>query len=856
MISDFQILCPPRLNVARDEMVPCLESRPSPSTAPCKRPSQPCTHPPAVLLPLHATRSCSSAGEIHKVVVGQERLPSHRTGPTNRIDRCPNPVAAPAAMGAPAAPPGADSGAELPRAVSDGLLAEFFRAVPRGATSLHRETFWEVRNASAEAPFAGDARWIDLYAAEVLVATLEWFGAVTLERDVSTGTRDAPEWLGQRTPGQLAADAEARCQALLAEEIRAFHAAAAGRSALPMTVRTLALLQALGLAAAAMSLVSAGSAAMRTLLENTAAVLHHSAAFPGALVGNPPDALLEDWLLSQYLVDAVHTSMLYTSFHALATGEAAACDFARAFPDLRLRVSLQLLTSVAPASQRVPGTPTPAAYAAIFSDVSVGDAYGWIDPEWDPPAYPARTEAVLASTMSGLLTSGYGSLTQMAFFFEYHASRFASWLADRGLRVVDLALADGPPAPAFDGQEAVLEHMRGVLAHPDLPEALRRRDHLRGAIAEVEAHLPVLLGQPPDARPSRIPDAVKNLPRDYLIPLGMIGVLQYVALQLISPDPFAEFRQGAPRDPGIPAELNEHLLTAWLASPAFAETCSRALAVAELARTAVGSFPAESVVGNVFLKPLDRAAVQAAGHCVLVLRRLTTAFAHATEHEYARAAALHTALLSDARACLDFMALARRSELEPVRLVIEGLLAGDDIRLSRRDAQMLALAAKAVSRCPHGEGGASGGSCWICASRDSSERRASRDAGQGDEDGEGAGHEALAAVPSFALVALAGASSELSSARTSSRVSPAGAGGSKAPMTRRVRFNQLVEVYQTYSPEDYPARSNAADGPDEEGQGWDSAVPAPVPAARSDFTLSALLQQRGDMPDLKRYWAR
>ncbi|KAI9002971.1 hypothetical protein DFJ74DRAFT_695459 [Hyaloraphidium curvatum] len=331
-------------------------------------------------------------------------------------------------------------------------------------------------------------------------------------------------------------------------------------------------------------------------------------------------------------------------------------------------------------------------------------------------------------------------------------------------------------------------------------------------------------------------------------------------MQLVSPD-FAEpkarrnsgsgtFRMaGSGAIPGSSGDLDaspssrrERRITVWMSTSAFPEACRTALSLAALARIVLRDFR-PLLAGNIFNEYFERPASFAAWFSVLVLRRFSAVFASAWEAEWAHAYGLHEALEKDARTCLELLRASDRPETEPVWALLQGLLDGQELRLSRRDAQMIGLAKRAIRTCRHGHGGGPvAGSCWTCA-----EKRSRRKAGS--TEGSAGSGSLIAAVPEDSEEDTdsegeeGDGSSFLSVTRTASWIAGnASALPGKPGAKKQVRFHPELEIIPTYSADEYPARSaRAPDDPELEVAAQDLGVPA-------SFSLAAMLSMRGGEP--------
>ncbi|KAI9029529.1 hypothetical protein DFJ74DRAFT_750034 [Hyaloraphidium curvatum] len=791
------------------------------------------------------------------------------------------------AMGSPEEDGAPGPGADPPptRAELAAGAEALFAGLQNIGIGLHRATFAERMRAAPDARRPGKV-WA-LCGQPLVAATM---GMLGVQLPVRGGDL------------RLAGRAEAHWRALLAGELAAFRDRASGginhrtgnaggRHAAEglQTAETLALLYALVLPAFMGHLVAGSLLDARRLLAHAADVVRAAGLPPEAFVGNPLPEDADGWLYMQHWLDAASNFMVADAGCAAVDRLPLTVDWPREFPGLRLRAPLVRVAMLPPPA---PGDPAPEELAKLLDGISFGEAWGWLDPDsaFSPPEPGDERHAhVLRETVGNPGRNGFFAISMMVLFLELHWNRFEAYLGDAGLDVVDLVVADdserrnGADGPNGAESSAHLSpddaaRLDDALHNPRFPEADRRWRYLRSAAAQVEAALPPPLraaeaqGWDVDACLALAPPGFP--PMFALFLLGVAAAIKRISMLLISPPPFAELlgpnrtsalSRGSSGSDDLSSDSDrtpsvERRLTLWLSTSAFASASRTAASLAALARMVVGQFRPQ-LAGQSYTAGLDRAAAFAAWFSVMVLRRFPSAFAGAPESAYPAAAALHSALHADARACLELLRTADRAEHEPVRVLLGALLDGEELRLSRRDVQMLALAKRAVGgKCRHGVR-VGGGECWACAARDARRRGAGERGGRGSEvhpvgdDGNETASssegepEALEdgpyrlpslpepdrpppprpapAVPRGILRPPSSPPSH-SSRSTSS--------GPRAP-EKRVRFRPAVLVGTTHAPEDYPARSARA--PFEPGLevGW-----APMAGG---LKLAEMLEQRG-----------
>jgi hypothetical protein len=258
---------------------------------------------------------------------------------------------------------------------------------------------------------------------------------------------------------------------------------------------------------------------------------------------------------------------------------------------------------------------------------------------------------------------------------------------------------------------------------------------------------------------------------------------------------------------------------------------------------------------NLMTSSCRYAASYAAAHNLLVLQRFLYFTAAAPETDQARSLDLHSCLVADVRSCLEILASSGAAGYDAVRLILQQLLEGEDVVLTRQDFAMLRLARRVNSYCAHSKdsGGsyAVDGNCWICASKRARSQQQPLDVSslegslprfvdaEDDMDSESEDFDPLSQFPVY----------EIPLRRT-----PSGVLAATSTKTRKqVRFREMVAVYETHSVSDYPARTMKA--PDDPELDFGCAV-AEDPSEGQGFLLSLLLGQRDAnmAPNLKRFW--
>jgi hypothetical protein len=282
------------------------------------------------------------------------------------------------------------------------------------------------------------------------------------------------------------------------------------------------------------------------------------------------------------------------------------------------------------------------------------------------------------------------------------------------------------------------------------------------------------------------------------------------------------------------------------------------------------------------------------------------------------AAELRVQLIGDIRVCLDMLTASGKRANMLVRQLLQAILDEDaaSTELAESDVRMLRMGKQIRASCPHLELGDVDGFCWICVTGQELRQRAEEvpvvadmapnniappdfslnmPTGGGRTPGDHTAHSKYpASDPSVANLAasitsdssqeshlgvkwilpilfssgssFASVTSTTSSASSSDPprvdLSNAPTAKHKQHRKRNLRFAPNVLVYETYAPEDYPARSqfapdHADDKPLIDMRSRASRNDGASDAVGTDVFGRMLLQRQGDggkLPNLRDYW--
>ncbi|KAI9002525.1 hypothetical protein DFJ74DRAFT_775183 [Hyaloraphidium curvatum] len=726
-----------------------------------------------------------------------------------------------------------------------------------------------------------------------LVAVLERLWEALLEGEL------ARFWAEAEAAGARREDVERRGSLTSLEKVAgsgdvpAWDPEIAGRL---QTMENLALEWSLCVVAVFVDLHLSRAVSSRALLRQVAAMMR-VVRVPGEDRLPAQLATFDDFFFSQQWVNCFWMLVVSELWFAASTDTEPLLDPVAEFPSVPYLMRPGLVASVPAPSGRPRGIPVPERILSIRR-ITCREYLGLVDPVRSTTLPAEDQETLLAGTVGRIAQLGPLPLRILLNYAVLKTAQLKSWARARGLSVFDVLVAEhaleSGPAAGTTGSE--VRYLRRLAANPHLPEAIRRRRFVLRAVERVEGKLPPGLAKAArdadfDAFAAELPEMG---PEGQQMVLASLLTMRLACMLLGSPEPFADLRPGGEEadspsrapdvehpayneqvedlpddassllglsdvsaDPDPPSESDAssdadlRLLELWFATPAFTSASRDAISISAWARLLPSRFTAAQLRASPFASIACNAAVLAAWFHLLVLRRFSAIAVRAPAALQARALELHGDILSDVHACLELLDASGRPGHAASAGLLRSVLEGEGDGLSRADLQILRTARQVVGRCPHLAGGDADGTCWVCAAG-----RAGRLRGEGDEAGGEDAGDPLARVAGYGLARADSAEGVLSDATArvvtpeSSLAASSASGSATAAGPRRVRFADAADVFETYSKEEYPARSMlAADHPED-------AVRDPG-ADMGVMPLAVMLEQRtrDGMPNLRVYWS-
>lgn len=748
--------------------------------------------------------------------------------------------------------------------LNEGLLRAFLGTFMPASALIYRGPFCEVHGLSPHIPgvpkqYVGDPRWAMLYGHPLFVAAAHWIGA----RAVLESREDPQDPLPPREQLREIADrAEAHFSKLLNSALGQFWDGNSTEEDSSHSMEELVLVYVLALGTMYADRLMGRTAAAVTFFKLLRAVFE--------VIGVPGEANLpvdrshlDDFLLSELWATSFWLPSSLDHSMSFSTRRAPLQDLVKEHPTVPLPIPQMLLLKVPPPSAREINGPTPAFLLEKQLDpFTARDILSWMD--------PARN-LMVCSPPTKLFSRCFGQIVEygsgyLFMVLDYLGSRIALYMAYlkevAGVSALDVLVAEqiiehemeaeanGADATAiraaiareYDLDELFLNNLLG---NPHIPEAVRRRRYLRQVNKVIQASLP-----------DELMAACRK--GDYDSLLATCGMMIFPFLPLLiqlrqydiiisSPEPFANLmativqHSNAAPEQQSHTDMNEHddtipepLQRIWFHSLAFSDASESSLILCRNLRQMLKRWGHKNISTSIMALGLGIAATYAAWFNFLVLDRFRWMIGELSERDQAAAIVLHEEIVQDVRSCLEMLAATARPRFEQIRTVFQGLLDGGRTQLSPGEVQMLRMAHRTVSRCPHrlsgGDSDGIDGACWICATRD---LRLEQSPTSLDLVGHVEGplgkvrtqEDIMAGRKSSRFSSDSGydgsssAATEEGGRTVESQSAPAGTTPSSPPLPsgrKKVRFSQEVEVWETHHKDDYPARSwQAPDHPED-----------------------------------------
>ncbi|KAI9023908.1 hypothetical protein DFJ74DRAFT_58225 [Hyaloraphidium curvatum] len=762
-------------------------------------------------------------------------------------------------------PPADDDGAPLAPGAALRFIEAFFAVVPPNSSALPRTTVLECHS---DLPGdAWDPRWRAAFCHPLFTCFMHWIGArIVLEASGDpTNTAFSPAVL----LGALVPRLERRFERLLREELARFWLDAAESRRIGANLHTpenLSLMWTLSAAVVFIDLQQARTDGAKAFLRQ-AVSLWRRLGVPGEDETEPPPQTLDDFLFRQQWLNCFNICCSADFWQAFNSKGTPAMDPAREFPTAPLHPALGALSAIPPPSQRPANGPVPPTLTAITPTFRYREFVGFLDPHREPPVPPETRAAILDWTITRMEEHGIGPFVCMLNAGLSRILRFTTWLRDEArLGMLEVLVAEDLLAKgaALDGSgfrlpEAVgmpRSRLEAVLRNPMLPEAVRQRAFLRDAVGAMEAAVPPAMAAALKASDFDAFSAAVSPDLDRGQQLQVISYVSQIWLTFMllgSPEPFENW-VGEDEDeeplkeipePSSPQSLSsdstsvsfaDELLELWFTTSSFLEASRHAIVVSGNLRMILRSFQPRELGNNLFTLTACFSSVYACWFHLLVLRRFRSIVARASASDQAQALALHADIMEDVQACLNMLEGSGREQYQAVRRLLQSILDGDETRLSRADLQMLRTARQARFGCTHADVDEGEGHCYLCAMESAKRGEAGGGSGQGASD-------PLADMPVYDLLDLDSGTDDSDSDAGTTRSKPRPGRGSPELAFKKatvVRFSDEITVHETYSNDEYPARSMLAPDHPDDAEPEDGEA-----TAEANPVLSMMLEQRG-----------
>lgn len=781
------------------------------------------------------------------------------------------------------------------RVFLDGILA----VVPAGISAFQSEAFREV----AAGNFTGDPRWLGLYGSEIYMATLCWLGSRVLlaaGRDPSDASFSTAGLTLQEVSDRL----ELRFARILRRELARFwnEAGAFPDTADPQalhSVENLALQWSMVTAATFADLQMSRVSVAQSFLKQLIAIWKRT-GFPQE--PDPENCGLDDLLISYTAYNTFWICVIFEYSLAYAADTPPSLDPTEGlFGDVPLQLPPPWVAETPAPSARPVNGPVSSNLLHGFPRFRSWEFFSWLDPTSSRQPSAETRAAILRVCVGDLPNVGDTYLATLLSFGAQKVAEYQTWLKkEAGLTMLEVLAARQmiykagqtsgvdevwvePSAAELAKRprrlsRAALEIINHLAGNPHVSEAVRRHVFLSEALSAIKDALPANLLQA--ARTGDLDGLSAALPKMkgeiLCLFIGTLAFLSHTLILLLSPEPFENLRELSKSNPAFEASSlasddssddeetdrdSDTPLDIWFRSPAFAMAFQRAIVISNYAKMML-RYPPASLQHSLCTGSMCYAATYAAWLNVRVLRRFRRLVATSPGDLQSGAIELHDSLISDTKACLELLEAVGKVEYQSVRVILQGLLDGEDIRLTRRDLQMLRMARKVASRCPHQSSGSSEGECWICTSSRTARWGANNGASEAglfvDEGDDNADEEGEPDLDPLATLDRTEQPLKRSS-RTSPHCSSSESSDSR-PAKKRVTFAPLVSIHETYHKEDYLARSMLA--PDDP-----ELMAAPIKEVSmldvkslvsGGLSLATLMEQRklagAGLPNLRAFW--
>lgn len=700
--------------------------------------------------------------------------------------------------------------------------AAFLAAVPPHSPLVWRAAFSEARGkGSVDAKEVGGFRlWHDLFTHKLVDRTVAWLGA-TIQRD-----RAGPDAANKAS---IDVDSlEGAFREGVAEAQARLHLVDTATNDESLELELLALQYSLTVAVFFVEMFMARPAVARALLE-TLAVLWRASRVPGE-PGRPfQKQLLADFLLDQLRINLFWTFVSFQLTHAAQSRKPPLVDVVAEFPLAAAPLYRAELVSLPAPSTFAPDEPTPPNLLAFVVPLTCEEYLGWLSPDVRLADKAGVADRLLKLTLGAIPGSGIMAMPLLLRAVDVQIRSLSRTIASEGdgeLSMLDVLVAeelverefaqygrsfsdllgngegDGDDlASLLDPSESLASGMPSDL----FATVVRKRLFLVDVLDKITAALPPgLLEAFNEGDPATMK---QRLGYDAAVPIvmGLLVYLQQLKLVVSAPEPFVDLfdpaslgttKAGENADNHLQQTTPmEPMIHIWFRSSSFEAAAEIARGISQNIRSFLKAFPPAKVKVGVTLLFYCAAATHAAWMHLLILQRVVTKHGPHSTKECVTA-------LADVEVCLEMLRAASRPHFTGIADILQGFLDGERSRLSQVELRSLRMARKLDVVCRHRQNNndsttpSEDGICYACLASDGAEE---------DE-------------PDFATLADLSLESPMSPnsggwGSFMSRSMPLS--GSilrrrSGRLRKSVGFKEDVDIWETWSEEDYPARSARA----------------------------------------------
>lgn len=626
-------------------------------------------------------------------------------------------------------------GAHDPQLTAKGKTAcvlAYLAAPSKQPIATHRATLEEVQMLPDPASwYPRDPRWLEVYGSELMRALVDWVGcSAILMRSSASSDRT---FSSRYTLGDLVVILERRFETLLSREIERFwRDAAAATSPLQLQTPANFSLQFVLMMTCLLAYMYMGRKMSARQFMREAVAQMRATRIPGEQGATKRPEDMDEFLFQQLWVGTFWMIVMVEQAIAAGTRTSAFFNPAEDFPTAPFLYPIFDIATIPAPSKRPPKAPIPSDLLARAPKFNCSEYLAWLDPTTRLPVDEAATELAIKSCVAEVKTVGALHMGAMMATCLERVLDYSRWLREEGkmtllcvLIAEDLkskgAIHSHKPVMPVGMKGNAAKRLTEIIQSPMLAEAVRRRNFLMNNLKRIEDAFPediraaVRTGDwkaLENALPNWVPGAVQTI-------LGFLALFRLCGMLLNCPEPFESPSKsliGSTDEANQDMEQSaETMMELYFTSFSFAEAARLAMLISNNLRLTLTHFPRNQLETELFSHIQAFASTHAAWFHVLVLKRFRSLVVRAPAAEQAAALDLYSAVVDDVNTCLEMLGATGQRQHVAVRDLLQSMLEGEDVALSRADIQMLRLSRQIRPSCPHLELGDVDGYCWICA---------------------------------------------------------------------------------------------------------------------------------------------